>query len=171
VYPAWLLLSLLTILAELLVPHLVNLVRGESGDQALSFARLGWDMVTAAGDFHPHGRSAVGEGSSASQALVPASWTPIRRGSNLRARDYSSGGAAIATWSGSGRFCYVTRGEFFYCSSSCRFRVVAFGSWSRAWLASSAKLAAATMARPRLFRWGNKKKVLGVWWRRSGRVR
>ena len=50
------------------------------------------------------------------------------------------------------------QGEFFYCSSSCRFRVVAFGSWSRAWLASSAKLAAATMARPRLFLRGNKKK-------------
>ena len=77
-YPAWLLLSLLTILVELLVPHLVNLVGGKSGDQALSFARLGWDMVTAARDFHPRGRSAVGEGSSASQASAPASWTPIR---------------------------------------------------------------------------------------------
>jgi hypothetical protein len=62
VYPAWLLFSLLTILAELLVPHLVNLVGGKSGDQALSFALLGWDMVTAAGDFHPRSRSAVGEG-------------------------------------------------------------------------------------------------------------
>jgi hypothetical protein len=62
VYPAWLLFSLLTILAELLVPHLVNLVGGKSGDQALSFALLGWDMVTAAGDFHPRSWSAVGEG-------------------------------------------------------------------------------------------------------------
>jgi hypothetical protein len=44
------------------VPHLVNLVGGKSGDQALSFALLGWDMVTAAGDFHPRSRSAVGEG-------------------------------------------------------------------------------------------------------------
>ena len=118
-YHAWLLLSLLTILAELLVPHLVNLVGGGgSGDQALGFALLGWGMVTAAGDFHPRSRSAVGEGPCASQASAPASRTPIRLGSNLRARDYSSGGAAIATWRGSGRFCCVTRGEFFYCSSS-----------------------------------------------------
>jgi hypothetical protein len=114
-------------------------------------------MVTATGDFHPRGRSNVREGPCASQASAPASWTPIQRGSNLRARDYSLGGAAIATWSRFGRFCCITRGEFFYCSSSCRFRVVAFGPWFRAWLASSAKLAAATMSRPRLFRWGNKK--------------
>ena len=85
------------------------------------------------------GATAVAGHPSAQSALL------FLTGAGLSSPNFSA--AAVVTWSGSGRFCYDTRGEFFYCSSSCRFRVVAFGPWSQARMASSAKLAAATMAR------------------------